>query len=138
MGANCMTKDVEKPVKKGKKSWSPPKDRLTVKPIPGYRTRWCDKDESNIRNKTEQGWEIVDKVSGLPVEHDHKEIQDGSKLTSAVTYREGVLMALPEELGKQRDEWVATTTDQRTAGLKEGVERKVGGAAKITGKIVIE
>ena len=110
--------------KKGNPSWSPA-TRLDVRNRrAGFRYRWCDKDPANIEKKLAEGWVFVNKTSGLPGELERRDQpHDGSDLTTTKTYRELVLMALPEDIGLARDRYVADQTRKQTVGLKADAER---------------
>ena len=123
---------------KKKSTWRPA-ERLTINvKTPGYRTRWCDRDPMNIERKLAEGWRFVNATTGVIAEHDPG--KDGDSLAGAKTYRELVLMALPEELGKERDKYIQEQTDLQAAGLKSRLEdeMKKGGGAEVRGKITIE
>lgn len=128
-------------IKKGKPTWKPAAMLDVTSPVKGFRTRWCSNDPLNIQRKKAEGWVMATEVNGIDTEHEHPEkTGDGHSLTSVTEYRDLVLMALPEELGKARDEYFNEKTEQQTRGLKRDLEEEVesGGAAQVHGKIVIE
>lgn len=108
-----------------------------------FRYRWVNKDDARIAKKMAEGWVHVNKESGISGEQVKPgKTEDGKPLTSGLQeYRELVLMALPEELGKARDEWVKKRTEQQTAALQHmdrDIKRNVGPAAGTYGKIQIK
>lgn len=111
---------MEKRIKKGKKSWKPASMlEVDFPEVEGYRLRWCDKDPGRIAKKEREGWTMVNKITGLTVEHvEPGKIHDGSKLTSLQEYRDLVLMAIPEEHAQARDEYYQEKTNQQTLAPK--------------------
>lgn len=137
----------ETKVKKGKPTWQPAQRLSMGKKSKNFRYRWCDSDSQNIEQKRAEGWEFVNGETGIPGEHDHPQgVGDGKPLDSTKTYRELVAMALPEELGEARDEWVNERTRKQTRSIKDVLKEQVTESAKqhkiepaqVTGKIVIE
>lgn len=133
--------------KRGNNSWQPARVLDVSGRQAGFRYRWCDRDAANIDKKLAEGWVMVDGTSKLPGEHmARKSPDDGKPLDSTKTYREYVLMALPEERGQARDAWVAERTRNQTIGLKKEATRANAVAAAqsgvapaaLHGKIVIE
>lgn len=128
------------PDKKGHSTWKP-QSRLTVaNKKPGFRYRFVDKDEMNIQRKLAEGWRFVNTSTGIPGEHVRPNVVgDDNPMDGAMTYRESVVMALPEETAKQRDAWVAERTDAQerdiVKNLKHEVERAGG---SVSPKLVIE
>ena len=120
--------------KKGNASWNPA-TRLELRgKKPGWRYRWCDKDPANIEKKLAEGWVFINKTTGLPGELERRDQpHDGSALTTTKTYRELVLMALPEDIGLARDRYVADQTRKQTVGLKADAERTNRSAAQGSG-----
>lgn len=130
-----ITKDLTGTVKKGYASWQPAQRLNVVNRKPGFRYRWVDRDPANLEKKLAEGWVLVNGTSGKPeVEHERRpHPSDGTDLTSAKRYRELVLMALPEELGKARDAFMAEQTQKQTLGLKADLERENRDAARSAG-----
>lgn len=134
-------------VKKGRPSWKPA-SRLEVRNKPdGYRLRWVNKtDSANVNRKLAEDWIYANKIEGFDVEHAFPGlVQDGKALTSTPEYREHVLMAIPEDRAKERDEHYAKETQKQTAGLKHKAKednaenaRKHGApGTELTGRITI-
>lgn len=126
--------------KKGKPTWKPAAMLDVPEKVPGFRLRWCDKDALNLQRKKAEGWIMANEINGIHAEHDHPEkTGDGHSMTSVTEYRDLVLMALPEDLGKARDKYFNEKTEQQTRGLKRDLEEEMsGGSAEVHGKIVIE
>jgi len=114
---------------------------------PNFRYRFVDTDESNLRDKVEDGWRFVHPSTGVPGEHiDPKQVADGDPLSGAQTYRGMALMALPEDRAKARDQAVRAATEGQTVNLKGRLAQELsrtdeGGKASIPadvhGKITI-
>lgn len=108
-----------RPPKKGKPSWKPASQLDVVNKPKDHRLKWVDKtDGMNIARHRAEGWVMVDPNQGITAEHAAPEgVNDGHSLTSTTEHREMILMALPEELGKARDEYIAEQTRQQTVGV---------------------
>lgn len=111
--------------KKGHRSWNPAQRLDVVGKAKGFRYRWCNNDPANIEKKLAEGWVLVNKTTNLPGEHERRETpQDGANLTTAKTYREMVLMALPEDIALDRDRYVNEQSQKQVLGLKTATERE--------------
>jgi hypothetical protein len=131
------------PRKKGKPTWKPAAMLDVVDKKKGFRMRWASNDPLNLQRKKAEGWVMANKETGIDAEHEHPEkTGDGHSMTSVTEYRDLVLMALPEELGKARDEYIEERTELQTMNLKRNLEddlkNKKGKSADTYGKIVIE
>jgi hypothetical protein len=131
--------ESETQVKKGKPSWAPA-TALQARKIPGFRTRWINKDPMNVQRKEAEGWEVVHADKGLQSEHEHPgDLSSGKPVTSVTEYRELVLAALPEEVAQAREAYFTEQTDKQTASLKSNVQKDLAsGGAAVHGKIIIE
>lgn len=79
--------------KETRKPWEPG-NKLPEVSIPGYRLRHCLKEDGNIWKKQQEGWVFADTVNA------------GAQFEGAPKqFRELVLMVLPEERAKDRDEY---------------------------------
>lgn len=129
-------------VKKGKPTWKPAAMLNVTKTIDGHRARWVHNDRQNILRKQAEGWVFANEITGIKREHEHPEkVEDGHSLTTTTEYRDMVLMALPEEMAKAREEYFNEKTEQQTRGLKRDLEKEMRNGentAAIHGKIVIE
>lgn len=129
-----VEKDLTPPKKKGYASWKPATLLATSGELPGWRKRWCSNDAANITKKQAEGWVLVNGTTGQPIEHEQRpHTADASQLTSAKTYREMVLMVMPEELAKSREEFHRERTRQQTAGIYADAERANRDAARASG-----
>lgn len=130
-------------VKKGNRSWKPAQ-RLSLADVPkGFRPRWVENEPQNVEKKLAEGWVFADGLNGPDLEHDAPKEASGSKpLASGTTYRELVLMALPEEIGQARDEYHKGLTDRQEASIKQNLvkdaQRAGAPASAIHGKVVID
>ena len=109
---------------------------------PNFRYRFVDTEESNLRDKLEDGWRFVTETQGISGEHiDPRQVSDGDPLSGVQSYRGMALMALPEERAKARDQAVRDATKGQTAGLKERLQQDLhnpsGPTAEVHGKITI-
>ena len=92
--------------KRGRTPWKQA-DLLTVRnKSPNFRYRWVNTDDRNISKKEREGWVYARNTEGVPGEHEPPgHMQDGSPLTSdGTSYKDQVVMALPEEIALDRDE----------------------------------
>jgi protein required for attachment to host cells len=133
--------------KKGNAAWKPAR-KLDVKASDEvkskFRLRWRDKDPQNIQKAQSEGWEFIDPAKGIRAEHENP--GDSNPLTNTTEYRELVLMGLPEELGKSRDEYFQEQANRNIAGVKNALQRDLDDAAakeggyktKATGAITID
>lgn len=138
-----MPRPKKNAVKKGRPSWKPASMLDTVEKHDGHRTRWCSRDSLNLQRKQAEGWVFANSITGINREHEHPEkVGDGHSLTSVTEYRDLVLMALPEDVAKERDKYFQSKTDAAVRSLKqdfeENIENPRGNTAEIYGKIVIE
>ena len=92
--------------------------------IPGFRYRACNTMQTgNIQKKLSEGW-IVDKELSKKMEH-VATIDDGKKLDGTTRFRELIVMRMPEEVAKQRDEYYAKRTNDPKKQAKDEL-RKYG------------
>lgn len=118
-------KETTQEVKKGRPSWKPATMLDVKNKTPNYRYRWVWIDDMNLEKKQAEGWVFVNKETGVPGEHEHPgKTGDGKPLDSAKKYRDTVLMALPEELGKERDRFFNNKTEEQTLDAKKFLEQK--------------
>ena len=116
-------------IKKGRLSWRPAHRLELVKKTPGFRYRFCNNDPDNLEQKYNEGWRLVNRTTGAMAEH----YQEYAQITGGLTYRGMVVMALPEELGKARDEYHDRKTRAQTASIKTKLQAQMDGAADATG-----
>jgi hypothetical protein len=130
--------------KKGKPTWKPAQMLSTVKGVrPGHTPRWVSREPGNLEKKIAEGWTPVNGTTMPSVEHRKPgQVQDGVDLSSAKTYRDLVLMTLPNDQVEARREYFAERTARQTVGIKRELQEKgtkTGGAASnFHGTIVIE
>lgn len=129
--------------KKGKPAWKPAAMLDVVEKKDGFRMRWASSDKLNLQRKQSEGWVFANKETGITAEHEHPEkTGDGHSMTSITEYRDLVLMAIPEDLAKARDEYFEEKTNAQTANLKKDLEEDIDStgvkSAPVHGKIVIE
>ena len=120
----------EAPVKKGNRSWDAV-NRLDVRNrVPGFRYRHCSTgysgDDVKMAQRLDQGWTFVNKETGVPGELAQKPDAPGT----AGVRRDMVLMALPEDLAKERDAYFQAKTDAGERGLTAKLREKMRDAAE--------
>ena len=130
---------MSEPVKKGRPSWKPAHRMEILKKSPGFRYRYCLDDPDNLDKKQLEGWRFVNKTTGHVAEH----VEEHAPTTGTLKRRELVVMALPEELAKERDEFYAKRTRNQTASIKKRLQAQMdeaagqGPKAQAEGKITI-
>ena len=134
------TTPIEK--KKGRRSWAPRK-RMTVRgKDPNFRYHWVRAESDDIDRRLEEGLSFVSKETGIPGEYTEPEDFGGEyPLDTSKRCRELVLMALPEEDGRARDEWIQEQTRLQTVTLKQDAEERakerLGPGATVFGRTTI-
>ena len=102
---------VQKPKHRVTTPWKPA-SRIEIPEhlkIPGFRYRSCNTSQTgNIEKKKAEGW-IVDKELSKKMEH-IATIDDSKKLDGTTRFRELIVMRMPEEMAKSRDEYYAKRT----------------------------
>lgn len=74
---------------------------------PNFTYRFCNKNAiGNIQKKEAEGWEI-DKDLSKKLQQLQRTINDGSKLDGTLQIREMIVMRMPKELAKARNEYYA-------------------------------
>lgn len=100
---------------KGRPSWRPATVLKVPFKEPGFRYRWRHGDPANLQRAVEEGWEFVQKPTGVqkqPIENiNSSDVEEGRIKTSITEYRGLVLMRAREELMQERDEYYAERTD---------------------------
>lgn len=127
--------------KKGNTSWRPAQMLDVKNKSEGFRYRMVNVDHANLDKKVAEGWEFVNGETGIPGEHiDPKKIVDGSKLDSTETYRDMVLMAMPEDTAQARDAYHENLTLNQTVNLKRDAKEQLDDSVRdsVDGKIIIE
>lgn len=105
--------------RKTKPKWAPASllDSITGLDRKHWRYKWCDKDQANLSKKQAEGWEFCSQLKGDKVEHERPGTMiEGSEMTPSMTeYRDLVLMKMPEEMAKARDEYYAQRTKEHAS-----------------------
>lgn len=122
--------------KKGNKSWEPARALNLVKKDAGFRYRWASADPANLEKKQAEGWEFA---SGPEVHDRPKGVEHGKQIGSLKQYRDVVLMRIPEDMARARDEYMRTQTDAQTKGITKRLKNNVArqGDATVTGSVQI-
>ena len=129
VGQGMTPQAAPQEVKKGNRTWRPAHQLSLYKKTPGYRYRFCNNDPDNIERKYAEGWRLVNRVTGAIAEH----YEEYGQITGGLTHRGMVLMALTEELGKQRDEYFQERTRKQSVSAKDRLQAKMNEAADATG-----
>lgn len=125
----------EKP--KGNAQWRPANRLGTQEQKPGFAYRFVRSDPENIESKEMEGWKFVNQTTGIPGEISDEQ----NKSVGAKKHKELVLMALPEEIVKQRTEYFTEKTNSTERALKKNLQSDLsqgGGKATAEGSIIIQ
>lgn len=123
-------------VKKGTRSWTPSNLGDVLNKEPGYRYRWARKDQDNVAKKQEEQWETVSSLNdsasyGFPSSRP----DEGRGLSGVVERRDSILMRMPEETAKQRDEYINSKTERTTRALSSQTRKDLGKNVPMHGAI---
>lgn len=114
------------PVKKGNRSWKPASTINFNNMEPGYRYKCVLNKPERISRHEQEGWEIVTRKgaagTNIPTENLDKL---GRSTDTTVKVRDTVLMRIPEEFAKEREEYYNQRTQRRTKALREEAEQQV-------------
>ncbi len=121
--------EVKPAVKKGKSSWRPSRMLDLKGQKPGFRYRFCDKDQANLEKKEAEGWVYATRETGHgELSHSDPElVHGGNPPDSAVSYRDLVVMALPEEIAQQRDEYYREFNEAQLQQVHDQAKEKLAG-----------
>lgn len=115
--------------KRGKPTWKPA-NMLDLKgKKAGFRYRFCDADPAKLRRREDEGWVYVTRETGHgEVSHaDPELVHGGSPPDGTVSYRDMVVMALPEEIAQQRDEYYKSINDAALQQVYDQGKEKLAG-----------
>lgn len=126
-GYNDFKKPPTRPWEPGENPWKRDHLRLQYK-RQGFRPRWVS--ERNIDKNLDLGWTFADRrhYRGLT----DKPIQDGAQLDSRIKKRELILMEIPEELAKKREEYYSAKADKAEHSIKQRHEKDVSEVGSVT------
>lgn len=122
--------------KKGSATWAPAARMATFDKKPGWKYRFCADDPDNLDRKQTEGWQIVNKTTGVPGEFN----EEHNQTSGARKHRELILCAMPEETFEARQAYYRELTDRNTAALKKNLQSDLSkeGKAVAEGSIVIQ
>lgn len=113
----------KKEVKKGRPSWDEASTLLVYnkdsslfsRGDDGFVYRWEENDPPRIQVQKARGWEVVSELANTGVSRGEgaDTIDDGVPLTTVKEYKELVLMRLPEELAKEREQYMQEKADKQ-------------------------
>lgn len=121
----ALPKVVKTDKKTGKITWEP-SDLLKVRDMePGFRYRWARNDPAELLKLESEGFEIVSEVNSS-VEHENPEgVDDNHKLSTVTEYREVILLRIPEEVAKARQEYFERQSFELITASKKEAQSKV-------------
>ena len=137
---------VSAPVKKGTRpGWKPAGQLPKLEAPPGYTAKWASSDPGRLSRLRAEGWEIMKPEDNKGQEIIYADVNDSGSLTGRLQYRDLVAVMLPNELKKERDNWLRQENSEAMQSIlnktdetmkERGVETyKPRGQA---GRIVIE
>lgn len=133
-------KELDQPKKRGNSSWKP-REAVQVAPKDDgkFRYRMVKADEYRIATLMQQGWQVCNAVTG---ERTYKgknsgAIIDGKPLDTAVGDRDRVMMRLPIEAAKERDEHYEKKALRNVKGIKQHAKTQVQSGALTENKVAI-
>lgn len=140
-GPGRPSKEDSIEMKKGRESWQPASILDIFDKEPGFRYRVVESSGRNIAKKQREGWEMVSNLAGPQTGNNAigNGIDIGKSLTSVHEGHDYVIMRMPEELGKLRDDYINRENDRRTMALKRMTQddiKKTG--APLHGSITME
>lgn len=123
------TKEANKPKQKAKSTWRP--SRVLEVPEkfkdPAFVYRWVNTDkQGNYRKKLSEGWE-VDMSLTKKMEPDVT-IEEGKSIEGAMQVREMIVMRLPVEKAKARNQFYVERSENAVAEQERQFDKKVNGA----------
>uniref|UniRef100_A0A6M3XTQ1 Uncharacterized protein n=1 Tax=viral metagenome TaxID=1070528 RepID=A0A6M3XTQ1_9ZZZZ len=130
--------DVKEEKPKATKPWNADNNPWSLdllrlqKKRPGYRAKWVPKDL--IQRRTEQGYTIAN-VKDYGGVSDTVVGEEG-KMDSTIRRRELTLMEITEELGQQRDAYMAHKTNRRSIDARQIAENEAKKVSKNMGEDV--
>ncbi len=121
--------------KRGRPSWRPARKLDVINKSPDFRYRYVSTDYANLQKKLAEGWQFVNPSTGIPGEHapTAREVSDGKQIDTVNKYRELVVMALPEEIAKERDAFYANKSKHRAKALEDQLQTDLNKAARDSG-----
>lgn len=143
-GVGRPPKEAQEQKKKGNPSWKPANVVDVLNKEDGYRYRLVNKEERNLQKKKQEGWEILSGMNSgkTSIESGYGRINDGKPLTSVLEGSDYVVARLPEEIGKQRDEYYNQRSQMMTKSLyrdtRKEIGKNTGGQTTIHGELTIE
>lgn len=118
-----MPRGVPKQKKKGRPSWDEASTLLVYNKAgdlfergdDDFVYRWEENDPHRLQIQKARGWEVVSGTSSTGVNRgdENDAIDDGSKLTTVHEYKELILMRLPLELAKDREQYMQKKADDQ-------------------------
>lgn len=121
--------------KKGNRGWVRHNLLDVFNKEPGFRYRIASNDPRKVHQRLQEGWEVVSDLNSNSFQGDTGRINDGANLTSILEGHDYIVMRIPEELAKDRDEYFNNITDQRTKSMKRDLDtnmRNIGSKSVAT------
>ena len=106
--------------------WKPAKllDSVSGLDEENYRYRWRSKDPARLQKAIAEGWEIVNTLEGDKIRHQRPDLLiDGSSISKTLTeYRELIMMRMPIELARAREQHYENLTESRVEAIESSVK----------------
>lgn len=132
-------KGRRKVAKKGNRSWAPAAPLGIRSKDPSSRLRWVHAEPANMLRKRAEGWEQARMGDAI---HDRPNGVDSGVGTPAgvLEYRDMVLMKMPEEMAREREEYYRNASQEQVSGLKTRTKRDIRARTGVTveGDITID
>lgn len=139
-----------KPKKKGRPSWDEASTLLVYnkdgslfsKGDDGFCYRWEENDPHRIQIQKARGWEIVSDIASTGVTRGDEAdaIGDGRPLTTVLEYKELIQMRIPEELARDREQYMQEKADRQmqivTGGGTQGHDQIDSARQSTQGKVL--
>lgn len=137
-GPGRPPKDAD--IKKGSSTWKPANVLDVFSKELGYRYRVVEKSPRNVARKKQEGWETVSAIESPNTGNNAGNYLDkGKALTSVVEGYDYLIMRIPEEIAKQRDNYMNNETSRRTESLRKQTGKDLSKeGAPIHGSITME
>lgn len=98
----------------------------------GFRPRWVS--PAKVDQRLMQGWVIA---SRKDYALDHEISVEGTEVGNKLKRREMILMEIPEDLARQKEQYNEEMLKKRDSAIKRNLQREIGDTSPIHGKIDI-
>ncbi len=123
---NEIPMETVQEVKRGNKSWAPASTISFTGMEKGFRYKCVQNKPERIARHEQEGWEIVSRKDGAKTGNDPSVIDKlGRPVDTTVRVRDTILMRMPEEFAKSRENYYNEKTKRRTKAMREEAEQQV-------------